>query len=187
MLSNKHFGDASAITESSIHEILDEVKDRLIGSTSKELHELSRKYQDEQEKRHSAEAIAIRAEAEKNSIMIRLSLKAERKARYKTKVCAICFRIIQWLFILAPTIPAVAVSYWFFSLNALFALASIWMSSKTNIEENIYVKLLKIEKAKLMLDDVSDDSRNLIGTGANGSGKTQMPNEDIIAIKDSIP
>jgi hypothetical protein len=152
MLMDKHLGEVSAITESSIYAILEEAKSRMIGSAGIQLREMNQKYEEEKTERKKAE----KDSAKKDVLISRITLTAQRTAKNRTRLCSVLLHIMQWIFIVVPTIPALTVSNWFFSLYGLIvAVYIVLLVKKVTVEfitEKIFKALFNREMKKLGLD-----------------------------------
>ncbi|MDR2630842.1 MAG: hypothetical protein LBC60_07970 [Spirochaetaceae bacterium] len=158
LLSDKHFGDASLITESSIYSILDEVKERLIGDKNEKIDEINKKLYEEKQKREKTEKELREDKKRFNNMIIKLEATAKANAEKKSKRGIICLKSLFVVMILGPLLPAFFVTKFFLIMSGILSGITILLSflgyTFDNIKENIYNKNLVKEREKLQLDSI---------------------------------
>jgi hypothetical protein len=165
LLSDKHFGDAALINESSIYGILEEVKDRLLGKKDAEINSINQKYNEEQQKRQNAEIKASEEKNRLNNLIIKLSTKTDINARKKIKLWGIIIEIFFWMLTLAPILPAVIIStklsIIFGILSAVAIRISAYGHTIQGIKEKINKKIVLHEKSRLGIEELDLDGDTL--------------------------
>jgi hypothetical protein len=158
LLSEKTIGDTTLVSENTVFDILAEVKNRIIGSTSAELREVTSKFEEEQKLRIAAEQKADEKERQAAMLIVNLSLKAKNKARNK----ALRFKIGLWILLIAGIIiPLGATLFTPNKIIAVFAviIPAFWLIlgangySIRNLADKFYTKALKSENNKLGIDN----------------------------------
>jgi hypothetical protein len=157
LLADRYFADASRITESSLYSILDEVKERIIGDKNVKIDEANKKFFEEKRKREDAEKEAYENKKRYDRMIINLETKANVNAKSKSKKKVATLKILFFVMILAPLIPAFFVSRLFLIISGIFGAMSVVLSilghTFNSLKEKIFKKELLKERKKLQLDD----------------------------------
>jgi hypothetical protein len=154
LLSEKTIGDTTLVSENTVFDILEEVKNRIIGNTNVELREVTAKFEEEQKLRMAAEQKAEEKERQASMLIVTLSLKAKNKAKHKS----LGFKIGMWILLIASVIVPLLGAL--LSSNKIIALFSaiftaLWLILGANgytignLADKFYAKVLKNEKIKL--------------------------------------
>jgi hypothetical protein len=158
MLSDKHFGDASLVTESSIYSILDEVKSRLIGDKNIEISEINKILYEEKQKREKVEEELLEDKKRYDNMIVKLESMAKVNAEKKSMVKFIALKILIGTMILSPLIPAFFVTKFFLLISGISCgisvLLSVYGYTFDVLKEKIYNKELMKERKKLQLDNI---------------------------------
>jgi hypothetical protein len=158
LLSNRHFGDASLINESSIYGILEEVKDNLLGKKDAEIKSINQKFNEEQQKRMEIEKRVDEDRKRYDSMIVKLETTAKVNADSKSKKKIVIVKILLLVMIFAPLISAFFVSRYLLIISGIFGATSVVLSifgyTFGIIKEKIFNKELLKERKRLHLDDL---------------------------------
>jgi hypothetical protein len=158
LLSDRYFANASIITESSLYGMLDEIKERIIGEQEVKIDEVNKRFYEEKQKREEVEKKATEDKKRYDSMIVALETTAKVNADRKSKKKVIILKILLFLMIVTPLIPAFFVSKLLLIISGLFAgisvLSSVLGYTFNSINEGIYNCELQKEREKLQLESI---------------------------------